>query len=121
VDLEQAAWRIPAGNRKNAKDHTVYLSDFAKSQCQELRALTGDSKWSLPSRDGERHICLKSITKQMKDRMRDQPLSNRTKATGALLLSGGPWTPHDLRRTGATMMGGLGVMGEVIDERDHDN
>ncbi len=31
------------------------------------------------------------------------------------MLSGGAWTPHDLRRTGATMMGELGVMGEVIE------
>lgn len=28
---------------------------------------------------------------------------------------GGGWTPHDLRRTGATMMGELGIMGEVIE------
>ncbi|AOV18750.1 hypothetical protein BJI67_16035 (plasmid) [Acidihalobacter aeolianus] len=115
VDLEQGEWFIPAGNSKNAKDHTVFLSDFAKRQFQELQAITGDSAWCLPSRDDKRHICLKSIAKQIKDRVRDEPLSNRTKATGALLLPGGGWTPHDLRRTGATMMGELGVMGEVIE------
>ncbi len=115
VDLEQGEWFIPAGNSKNAKDHTVFLSDFAKSQFQELQAITGESAWCLPSRDGKRHICLKSIAKQIKDRVRDEPLSNRTKATGAMLLPGGGWTPHDLRRTGATMMGELGVMGEVIE------
>ena len=42
-------------------------------------------------------------------------MRHRTKATGALLLFGGAWTPHDLRRTGATMMGELYVMGEVIE------
>jgi integrase len=115
VDLDQGEWLIPAGNSKNAKDHTVFLSDFAKDQFQKLYPLTGDSDWCLSSRDGERHICLKSIAKQIKDRVRSEPLSNRTKATGALLLSGGAWTPHDLRRTGATMMGELGVMGEVIE------
>jgi len=115
IDLEQGEWFIPAGNSKNAKDHTVFFSDFAKRQFQELRAITGDGAWCLPSRDGKRHICLKSIAKQIKDRVRDEPLSNRTKATGALLLPGGGWTPHDLRRTGATMMGELGVMGEVIE------
>ncbi len=115
VDLEHGEWFIPAGNSKNAKDHTVFLSDFAKRQFQQLQSLTSDSAWCLPSRDGKRHICLKSITKQIKDRQRTEPLSNRTKATGALLLSGGCWTPHDLRRTGATMMGELGVMGEVIE------
>jgi integrase len=115
LDLEKGEWSIPAGNSKNAKDHTIYLSNFAKAQFQALKALTGDSDWCLPARDGQGHVCLKSITKQIKDRVRDEPLSNRTKATGALLLSGGAWTPHDLRRTGATMMGELGVMGEVIE------
>jgi integrase len=115
VDLDEGEWRIPAGNSKNAKDHTVYLSGFAQDQFRDLRALTEDTGWCLPSRDGKGHTGLKAISKQVKDRMRDQPLSNRTKATAALLLSGGPWTPHDLRRTGATMMGELGVMGEVIE------
>jgi hypothetical protein len=61
--------------------------------------------------------CPKSIAKQVKDRVRSEPLSNRTKATGALLLSGGAWTPHDLRRTGATMMGDVSVIGRVSFER----
>ena len=115
VDLEQGEWLIPTENSKNAKDHTIFLSDFANAQFQELQAISGDSAWCLPSRGGKWHTCLKSIAKQIKDRVREEPLSNRTKATGALLLSGGPWTPHDLRRTGATMMGELGVMGEVIE------
>ena len=112
---ELAIWFIPGINTKNAKDHNVFLSDFARDQFLALQSLTGDTDWCLPARDGLGHVCLKSITKQIKDRMRDEPLSNRTKATGALLISGGAWTPHDLRRTGATMMGELGVMGEVIE------
>ena len=115
LDLEKGVWSIPAGNSKNAKDHTIYLSDFAKEQFDALKTMTGDSNWCLPARDDLGHVCLKSITKQIKDRVRDEPLSNRTKATASLLLSGGAWTPHDLRRTGATMMGELGVMGEVIE------
>jgi len=93
----------------------IFLSDFTREQFRNLQSITGDTGWCFPSRDGRRHICLKSIAKQVKDRTRTESLSNRTKATGSLLLSGGPWTPHDLRRTGATMMGELGVMGEVIE------
>lgn len=115
VDLERGEWQIPAGNSKNAKPHTVFLSDFASEQFRKLQAVTGDDGWCLPSRDGSGHVCLKSITKQIKDRVRDTPMSNRTQATGSLVLSGGGWTPHDLRRTGATLMGELGVMGEVIE------
>ena len=115
VDLEQGVWCIPAGNSKNAKDHTIFLSDFAKRQFQQLHSITGSSVWCLPARDEKNHVCLKSISKQIRDRTRDEPLSKRTKATGSLVLSGGAWTPHDLRRTGATLMGELGVMGEVIE------
>ena len=115
VDIEGGKWSIPAGNSKNAKDHTIFLSDFTKEQFKALHSITGDFDWCYPSRDEEQPISPKSITKQIKDRVRSEALANRTKATGALLLTGGAWTPHDLRRTGATMMGELGVMGEVIE------
>lgn len=65
VNLVQGEWLIPAGNSKNAKDHTVYLSEFAKQRLLSLQNITGDSGWCIPSRDGERHVCLKSITKQI--------------------------------------------------------
>ena len=42
-------------------------------------------------------------------------MKNRSKNVGALILSGGSWTPHDLRRTAATQMGELGVMSEIIE------
>ncbi len=115
IDLEQGTWHIPPGNSKNAKGHTIYLSTFAKEQFEELEALTGNYDWCLPTYDGTYHVCLKSITKQIKDRVRETPLKKRSKATKSLLLTGGGWTPHDLRRTGATMMGELGIMGEVIE------
>jgi integrase len=43
-------------------------------------------------------------------------MKNRTDKVSALVLSGGRWTPHDLRRTGATMMGRLGVRPDVIEK-----
>lgn len=116
VDLEAATWRIPAGNSKNAKEHMVYLSPYSLRWFKTLHERTKWSAWCLPStmKDGE-HVCLKSITRQLRDRMRDVAMSNRTKATGALILAGGSWTAHDLRRTGATLMGELGVLSEIIE------
>jgi len=32
------------------------------------------------------------------------------------VLAGGKWTPHDLRRTGATIMGSLNVRPDVIEK-----
>lgn len=116
VDMEARRWFIPAENTKNKKNHTVFLSDFALRQFQELQALTQWSEWVLPSvLTKNRHICLKSITRQVRDRQRDSALSHRTKATGTLILSGGAWRPHDLRRTGASIMAELGILPDIIE------
>ena len=115
INLKAGEWTIPAGNSKNAKEHSIFLSNFAKEQFKALKVITGNSAWCFPSRNGESHIHPKSIAKQIKDRTRTTPLKNRSQECSTLLLSGGTWTPHDLRRTAATLMGELGVMGEVIE------
>ena len=77
------------------------------------------SPWVLPaSRQGAGHVCLKSLAKQIGDRQRGDkiPMKNRAKLTQALELPKGKWTPHDLRRTGATLMGTLGVRPDVIEK-----
>lgn len=52
----------------------------------------------------------------MGDRQREgAPYSNRSRQTTALILSRGIWKPHDLRRTGATLMNSLGVLPEVAE------
>ena len=43
-------------------------------------------------------------------------MKNRAINTESLMLPGGRWTAHDLRRTAATMMAQLGVSNDVIDE-----
>ena len=43
-------------------------------------------------------------------------MKNRSTATNALDLPGGKWTPHDLRRTAATVMAKIGVSNDVISE-----
>ena len=42
-------------------------------------------------------------------------MSGRSKQTNSLALAGGKWTPHDLRRTGATLMAELGVLPDVVE------
>jgi len=128
IDLNAGTWWLPPANTKNAKEHTVVMSDFAKVHFQELRRLVEEaatregvkpSPWVLPaSRQGAGHVCLKSLAKQIGDRQRGDklPMMNRTKLTHALELPKGKWTPHDLRRTGATIMGKLGVRPDVIEK-----
>lgn len=109
-------WTIPEANSKNRKAHTIYLSKFALEQFTLLISLAKSDTWVFTNRDGSSHVCEKSITKQVGGRQTDVILSNRSKDSQALVLTGGKWTPHDLRRTGATIMGDLGIAPDVIEK-----
>jgi integrase len=119
IDMESRVWRIPADVAKNGKEFRVFLSDFALRQFEGLRRLAGESDWVMPARNRSPrgHVCPKSLTKQVADRQRgDQAaMSKRSPLTSSLILPGGKWTPHDLRRTGATLMVSLRVIPEVAD------
>jgi len=128
VDLAGGEWFIPKENVKDSvADMRVYLSPFALAQFQQLHTVTGHSAWCFPSADETSHIDTKSITKQIGDRQsmfkksKDggtrKPMKKR-RCDDTLVLAGGKtgdWTPHDLRRTGATMMQALGVPLDTID------
>ncbi len=116
IDYELNTWTIPKENSKNGKAHTIYLSDFALKQFKVLTNVASHDVWLFPNRDGSSHVCEKSITKQIGGRQTETILSNRSKDSQALVLAGGKWTPHDLRRTGATIMGDLGVAPDVIEK-----
>lgn len=119
LDLDAKTWKIPAENSKNAKPHTIYLSDFAINQFEKLLTLKNSDKWIYPNTDNTDHVCEKSITKQIGDRqLADdrKPMSGRSKYCKTLKLTDGKWTPHDLRRTGATIMGNLGIRPDVIEK-----
>ncbi len=116
VDFDEKTWTIPAANSKNKKAHKVYLSDFALEQFKHLKAMAQSDTWIFPNRDNSNHVCEKSITKQIGGRQTENIMSNRSQHNQALVLTGDKWTPHDLRRTGATLMGNLGVAPDVIEK-----
>jgi integrase len=125
VDLEACTWFVPKenvkGSRGKKRDHFVYLSPFALRQFSALHARTGKTRWCFPGRDGQSHVDVKSVSKQIGDRQHSfkqrKALLNRRNDNSLVLSKGenGEWTPHDLRRTGATMMQALGMMPDVID------
>jgi len=118
LNLMKGSWLIPAENSKNGKPHSITLSPFAVRQFENVRAHNGNSAWCYPNTDDSGPVCSKTVTKQLGDRQR-QPdqgtMSRRSAKAQALLLPGGKWTPHDLRRTGATVMTALGVLPEVAE------
>ena len=125
VDLEKATWFIPSvhvkGSRRKKQDHHVFLSPFALHFFQELKTLTKHSQWCFPDKLDDGHVDVKVVSKQVGDRQamfkKRKPLSQRCHDNTLVLSQGqnGCWTPHDLRRTGATMMQALGVSLDVID------
>lgn len=117
INFDKREWFIPPTVSKNGKAHTVYLSNLALSLFTQLKGMTGSSKWCYPNRFETSAVCTKTVTKQVSDRQSEgkEILSGRTKRQDALLLPNGYWTPHDLRRTGASMMVRLGVVPDVAD------
>lgn len=116
VDLTAKTWLIPDEHSKNGKPHIIYLSDFALRQFKRLSEHRESDSWMFMDRSKTHHVCDKSISKQINDRQTDRVRSNKSQHKDALRLSGGKWTPHDLRRTGATLMGNLGVLPDVIEK-----
>lgn len=122
VDLDACTWHLPT--TKNEREHTIHLSAFVVEQFQRLKALrVADDEgkpvpWVFPNAAASGPVCVKSFGKQLADRQRGERerMSGRSKNITALCLPGGKWTAHDLRRSAASLMAGLGFSGDVIDE-----
>ncbi|HBO7163463.1 TPA: tyrosine-type recombinase/integrase [Pseudomonas aeruginosa] len=126
VDLEKGTWFIPAestkGHKGKRQDHHVFLSSFALNQFKRLKEETGHTPFCFPSKDESSHVDTKTVSKLIGDRQcrfknRNKPLTGRHHDDSLVLSKGArdEWTPHDLRRTGATMMQELGVTLDIID------
>lgn len=118
IDFDQRIWHLPAENRKKIrgqppKDHKVYLSDFAIRLLTRLQQLAEGSPWVTPAAKGGQNSHKKRLTAQVYYRQQTAKRSHKTSML--LTLPGGRWTPHDLRRTFATLAGELGVHREVIE------
>lgn len=127
VDLAAGEWIVPKRNTKTRIEWRVFLSPFALRQFKELHSITGESDWCFPARvakseEADTHVCEKSVSKQVGDRQmqfmdRKGPLTHRRNDNTLVLAEGksGNWSPHDMRRTAATMMQELGVLPDIID------
>lgn len=103
---------------KNRTDFQVALSDFAITLLEPLMALARvmGSQYLFPATFTNGAINKKTFTKLIADRQRPgkSALTGRTPLVDALVLTGGRWTPHDLRRTCATWMVQYCDVSEVV-------
>lgn len=99
TEIDGDWWEIPAAKTKNGRTHRVFLSKEVRAILALLRPVTGISRYVFESRKRKARatICINKAGYSV------------CNATG---LS---FRPHDLRRTGATHLGEMGVSNEVID------
>ncbi|PZU69346.1 tyrosine-type recombinase/integrase [Sphingobium sp.] len=108
VDFENAVWSIPKERMKRSKAHNVYLSQQAVDIFIALKTCAGNSRYVLPSRYDA-----------------DAPMSRATfnRITTAVVVRAKkeglplePFTVHDLRRTGSTLLNELGFNSDWIEK-----
>ena len=104
VDMEARTWTIP--ETKNGEPHTVPLSRQAMDLLRS-RLPTDDA--GNPRHPDPDALVFATST--------GAPLGNWDRETKALQEASGTegWTRHDLRRTGATMLGEMGELPDIIE------
>jgi integrase len=108
IDFENAVWTIPKSRMKAGKPHNVYLSQQALDIMVALRTCAGGSRYLLPSRyDADR--CMSKATLNRVT----QVVVEKAKESGLPLE---PFTVHDLRRTGSTILNELGFNSDWIEK-----
>lgn len=108
VDFEKAVWSIPKERMKTSKPHNVYLSQQALDIMVALRTCAGGSRYLIPSRyDADK--CMSNATLNRVTQL----IAERAKTNGLAL---DPFTVHDLRRTGSTILNELGFNSDWIEK-----
>jgi integrase len=104
LDLRAATWTIPGNLTKNREPHVIPLSR------QALDLLAAILKPKMPPRNES----AADLVFRNGAGTRLRAWDRETKAVMAASGTSG-WTRHDLRRTGATMMGEAGVIPDIIE------
>jgi integrase len=110
VDLDNALWKIPASNTKNAKAWSVPLSDTAVTLFKELDDESNGSDWVLRSADREAPITDKAMARAVRR------LFSLKDKNDKRLLDIPRFYPHDLRRTLRTHLSRLGVAPHIAEK-----
>ena len=108
INFEKALWSIPKERMKASKAHNVYLSQQALDIMVALRTCAGGSRYLIPSRyDADK--CMSNATLNRVTQL----IVERAKANKLPLE---PFTVHDLRRTGSTILNELGFNSDWIEK-----
>jgi integrase len=108
VDFENAVWTIPKERMKRSKAHNVYLSRQMLDILIALKTCAGNSRYLLPSRyDADAPMSRATFNRVT------YSVVKQAKQEGLPLE---PFTVHDLRRTGSTLLNELGFNSDWIEK-----
>jgi integrase len=109
VDLEKKWWTIPGARTKNKKDHRVFLAKMTIDALKKAKKLSGDSDWVFPSIKGN-HLTPRAISRAIRNNAVARPKGQpKDKPPYGDFFKVDHFTPHDARRSVATMMAESGV------------
>lgn len=107
MNAENGTVDIPARRVKKRRVINQPLSDLA---LQILKEAVGDSKYAFPGRFGDAPLSRQAMSGALTGTKVTKNGKRVTRTPGICDLLGiAPFTPHDLRRTAATMCGELGL------------
>lgn len=108
VDFENAVWSLPKERMKRSRPHNVYLCRQVLDIMIALRTCAGNSKSLLPSRyDADAPMSRATFNRVT------YSVVEKAKAEGLPLE---PFTIHDLRRTGSTLLNELGFNSDWVEK-----
>lgn len=108
IDFDNAVWTIPKERMKRSKPHNVYLCRQTLDIMIALKTCSGNSRYLLPSR----YDADASMSRATFNRITYAVVAQAKKE--GLPLE--PFTVHDLRRTGSTLLNELGFNSDWIEK-----
>lgn len=108
IDFRRSRWTIPAERMKGSREHVIYLSRQAADIIVMLQQWAGGSQYLIPGRysiskplsNAALNAVITSTLKYMKEKGHDME----------------PFTVHDLRRTGSTLLHEAGYPSDWIEK-----
>jgi integrase len=108
VDFENTVWTIPKQRMKRGRPHNVYLSQQSLDIMIALKTCAGNSRYLLPSR----YDADAPMSRATFNRVTTTVVARAKKESLPLE----PFTVHDLRRTGSTLLNELGFNSDWIEK-----
>jgi integrase len=108
IDFEAATWTIPAERMKARRQHVVYLSQQALDLLVGLKTCAGSSPYLLPGRY--------ETDQPMSDATLNRVITATVEKARKERHEIGDFGPHDLRRTGSTLLHEAGFNSDWIEK-----